>query len=198
MTRNPAKPAIRKMVLLSFSAIATLALAPAASSLLPTALSQTIVAPAFADGEGHGGGDHGGDHGGGGGHDNGGSHDSADHANDHASSEAFDHQHREDAKARAEDDAAEDAGDDDAAGTPDKHGHAHGNRGGRNNVEVAVTADGLAGLQDGSLKAVDSLGRNLVVKIETENGATVVKVHLADRSQAKLGPITGVTLVSAL
>ncbi len=194
MTRNLAKPAIRRMALLSFSALATLALAPAAGGFVPVSLSQTIASPVFADDGGKGGGDHGGSEA----HDNGGSHDSADHANDHASSEAFDHQHREEAKARQEDDSADDPADDDAAGTPDKHGHAHGNRGGRDNVEVAVTADGLAGLQDGSLKAVDSLGRDLLVKIETENGATVVKVRVADRAQAKLGPITGVTLVSAL
>lgn len=196
MTLNPAKPAIRKMVLLSFSALATLALLPAAGGVLPAQLSQAISGPAHADDHGNGSDDHGGGHGGGS-HDNDGSHDSSDHGRDHAESESSDHQHQNRGENGSDDDAAERVADDDSAGAGDRRGHGHANRGGRNNVEVAVTDEGLAGLRDGSLKAVDALGRALSVKFETEHGGTVVKVRLADRSQASMGPITGVTLVSA-
>lgn len=196
MAVKTAKSVMRKVALLSFTALATLSLAPLGSGLAPSPISTLVASAAHADDGDHGGGE---DHGGGG-HERSQDHASSDHASDRSSSsdDSGGQRHDDHAGRGSDDDAADGRVDDDAPGSADRHGHAHANRGGRNNVEVAVSPEGLAGLQDGSLKAVDALGRSLVVKFETEHGSTVVKVRLADRSQASMGPISGVTLVSAL
>jgi hypothetical protein len=97
------------------------------------------------------------------------------------------------------------------SGRVDDHGRKHGrdhaeddNNGNqprenrsRPEVVLSVSRESLAGLLNGSLVAVDQLGRRLEIELENEHGTSVVKaeVHRSDAAR-KPGPITNVTVVA--
>lgn len=194
---------LRKILLLSFSAIATLSLAPAAHTLVPKGVAPLLDSAAQAkdgghDSDGGGRGSDGGDH-----DSDGGDHDSDGGKGDHDSNAGGN------GKGRGHDDSASD----DDGDTETEHGvesedhHDNGRRRHGNDVarahanensRVAISAsdDAIEGLKDGSLKAVDSLGRELEVEIEVEHGTTRVEVKLHDDVDDSQ-PITGVSIVPA-
>jgi hypothetical protein len=90
---------------------------------------------------------------------------------------------------RGSDDDHDDSGDDSSSGR---------SSGDRPEVEVTLTAEQLAGVQAGTLKLVDNLGRVLELEIETEHGVTTVsaKPHGGD-SRRNPGPITAINIVPA-
>lgn len=93
-----------------------------------------------------------------------------------------------------DDDDGRDDDDDDDSGDP------HGGRGDDNRPEVtlSVSEESLSGLLDGSLAAVDQLGRRLEVEIELEHGSRTVVAH-PHRGDFTRNPggITAVNIVSA-
>lgn len=177
---------LRKIALLSFTAMATLAIAPVVGKTL-------VSSAAFAkDGNHESRGGEGG-HSGGGGHDGSG-HDSSGRGHDGGDDGA--------SSGSDSDDSADD-GDDDSAGTHEDNGRRrHGNETAREHanehsrVALSVSDSELEGLKNGSLKAVDSQGRTLEVEIEKEHGTVKVEVKLHgddDTGEA----ITGVKVVPA-
>ncbi|MDY6961283.1 MAG: hypothetical protein SV862_05230, partial [Pseudomonadota bacterium] len=79
-------------------------------------------------------------------------------------------------------------------------GDRHGGRGDDNRPEVtlSVSEESLTGLLDGSLAAVDQLGRRLEVEIELEHGTRTVVAHPHRGDFARNpGGITAVNIVSA-
>lgn len=68
----------------------------------------------------------------------------------------------------------------------------------RDEVTLSVSEDSLRGLRNGSLIAVDNLGRVLEVEVEFEHGQRVVKVepHGGD-ARRNPGPIGSVSIVPA-
>lgn len=193
----------RKLLLLSISALTIFAFAP----VLPHG-SALDAGSAYARGGGddHGGGgdsdSDGGGRGGGssssggsgrGGSDDGAGHDSGD---DHGGGR----------HSSSDDDGADDhsgrhgrhRGDDDMADNDDDSNDDNGGRRDRPSVEISVTDASLQGLLNGSLRAVDNLGRTLEIEVETEHGAQVVigKVHGGDATR-RPGAITAVTIVNA-
>ncbi|MBA4785790.1 MAG: hypothetical protein H2046_08505 [Rhizobiales bacterium] len=92
-----------------------------------------------------------------------------------------------------DDDGRDDDDDDDS-------GDRHGGRGDDNRPEVtlSVSEESLTGLLDGSLAAVDQLGRRLEVEIELEHGTRTVVAH-PHRGDFTRNPggITAVNIVSA-
>jgi len=102
----------------------------------------------------------------------------------------------------------DDTGDDDnggdrhggrsaAAATADDNGHRgrDDNRSDRPRVALSVSAASLRGLLNGSLIAVDQLGRRLEVEVENEHGLQTVEVkpHRSDAIRNP-GPITDVAI----
>lgn len=82
----------------------------------------------------------------------------------------------------------------------DDTGDRHGGRGDDNRPEVtlSVSEESLTGLLDGSLAAVDQLGRRLEVEIELEHGTRTVVAHPHRGDFARNpGGITAVNIVSA-
>lgn len=82
----------------------------------------------------------------------------------------------------------------------DDFGDRHGGRGEDNRPEVtlSVSEESLTGLLDGSLAAVDQLGRRLEVEIELEHGTRTVVAHPHRGDFARNpGGITAVNIVSA-
>lgn len=107
----------------------------------------------------------------------------------------------------------DDAGDDRGgqSGRDEDHGRRHGrdhaeddnnlkqpreNRA-RPGVVLSVSRESLAGLLNGSLVAVDQLGRRLEIELENEHGTSVVKaeVHRSDAVRNP-GPITNVKVIT--
>lgn len=182
---------IRRMTLLSFTALATLSLAPLSGDL-------ALHGKAFAkdgghesrggesDGGGRGGDDHGDSDGG---SDDGGSDDGA--GDDHGNG-----------KGHAGDDSADDSDDDSSSTHEDNGRRRHGNEVAREHADersrVALSASEseIEGLRNGTLKAVDDLGRTLEVEIENEHGTVKVEVKL-DGHDAGGAPISGVKVVPA-
>lgn len=176
---------LRKIALLSFTAMATLAIVPAIGKTV-------LTTSAFAKDGNHE--SHGGDHSGGGrGHD-GGSHEGTGHddGDDDSGSTA----------GTDTDDSGDDADDDKSGKHEDNGRRRHGNdtarehANERSRVALSVSDSELEGLRDGSLKAVDSLGRTLEVEIEKEHGTVKVEVKL-DGGDDTGGAITGVKVVPA-
>lgn len=189
---------IRRITLLSFTALATLSLAPVAGDL-------ALHGKAFAKDGGHE--SRGGEHsegGGRGGDDHGGSDDSGsdDGAGDDSGSDdgAGDDHGR--GKGRSGDDSADDS-DDDSSDTHEDNGRRrHGNETAREHanersrVALSASESEIEGLRNGTLKAVDDLGRTLEVEIENEHGTVKVEVKL-DGHDAGGPPISGVKVVPA-
>ena len=186
----PVQTSLRKVALLSFTAIATLSLAPVLS--LPG--GKLVAPPAMAKDGGHGGGESHGGESRGGEHSGGeAGHSGDDHGKDSDSDADAD----SDSDSSSDDDGAgHDVGDDNAAASGWEHSRHHGrdNRGDHANVTLSVSDSELQGLKDGTLKAVDSLGRTLEVEIEHRHGTETVEVSLDGKDNSG-GPITGVTLV---
>lgn len=83
-----------------------------------------------------------------------------------------------------------------AAGTDDNGRRGRDNDGSdRPRVTLSVSATSLQGLLNGSLIAVDQLGRRLEVEVETEHGVQTVEVkpHRSDAIRNP-GPITDVSI----
>lgn len=202
---------LRRIALLSFTAIATLSLAPAAHLLTPFAGKTLLASAAFAKDGGHGsGGEHSGGESGGrggeasghdGGDDSGSDSDSdsdSDSSDDHGSDKG---KSSDDSATGSTDDSADDDSTDDSSSTHEDNGRRrHGNETARahaddnSRVAISVSDSALAGLKDGSLKAVDNLGRTLEVEIEQEHGTVKVEVKAHGDDDT---PITGVSIVPA-
>lgn len=88
-------------------------------------------------------------------------------------------------------------GHDDAAG--DDRDDDDNRRGldGRPETVLSVSDESLTGLLNGSLVAVDQLGRRLEIEVELEHGQRIVKaeVHRSDARRTP-GPITSVTVTT--
>lgn len=149
-------------------------------------------------GDDHGGGGRGGDDNGGrGGHDDGdddhggrGGHDDGD--DDHSGRGG--HDDDDDDRGRGRDDGAENDRDE------DEPGQHRGDRRDDNRPEVtlSVSEASLAGLLNGSLAAVDQLGRRLEVEVELEHGTRSVVAHPHRGDFARNpGGITSVNIVPA-
>lgn len=68
----------------------------------------------------------------------------------------------------------------------------------RDEIVLHPTTEQLRGLSDGSLVAVDNLGRRLEVDIEREHGRVKVKGEVSDRDvRVRPGPIGKVDYVPA-
>lgn len=106
----------------------------------------------------------------------------------------------------SDDDGSDDKGGDDKGGASDDDTAAAGSgtqesrrddRPGRNRDEVtlSVSNESLQGLLNGSLIAVDNLGRVLEVEVEMEHGVQTVKVkpHRSDARRIP-GAVTGVVI----
>jgi hypothetical protein len=107
----------------------------------------------------------------------------------------------------------DDAGDDRGgqSGRDDDHGRRHGRDHAedddsakqpredraRPGVVLSVSRESLAGLLNGSLVAVDQLGRRLEIELDNEHGTSVVKaeVHRSDAVRNP-GPITNVKVIA--
>ncbi|HSO47200.1 MAG TPA: hypothetical protein VLQ68_04625 [Rhizobiaceae bacterium] len=140
---------------------------------------------------GSGGGDDGGNSGRGGGDDSGGD----DH--DNSGSGSGDDSGDDSNSGSGSDDDADDSDDNDDNGRSGRSGRS-GNNSERPEVEVKLTREQLAGVQAGTLKLVDNLGRVLELEIENEHGVTTVsaKPHGGD-SRRNPGPITSINVVPA-
>lgn len=179
---------IRKMTLLSFTALATLSLAPVAGDVVLHGKAFAKDGDHDSDGGEHseGGGRGGDDHG----SDDGGNDDSG--SDDHGGS--MSHQG---------DDSGDDASDDSTETREDNGRRKHGNETAREHanensrVSISVSDSEIEGLRNGSLKAVDDLGRTLEVEIENEHGTVKVEVKL-DGHDVGGAPITGVQVVPAI
>lgn len=122
------------------------------------------------------------DHGGRGGHD-----DSGDDDHGGRSGRGGDHDRGDDHGRNRGRDHAED----------DNNGNEQGENRSRPEVVLSVSRESLKGLLNGSLVAVDQLGRRLEIEVENEHGVRVVKaeVHRSDAVRNP-GPITSVKVVA--
>lgn len=95
-------------------------------------------------------------------------------------------------RGRGHDGAADDNDDDDDDDNDNRRG-----RDDRPETVLSVSPESLAGLLNGSLIAVDQLGRQLEIEIELEHGQRIVKaeVHRSDAVRIP-GPITSVTVTA--
>ena len=204
----------RNALLASATAVVLLAISPLAQDFASSHGADFFLSAAYARGGGSGGGNSG--HGGSG-NSGGGSHDSGggDSGSSSGSSNGGgdDHGNSSSGHAEAGDDhgggrAGRGAGDDDGN---DDHGHHAGaaaddhhrrgprageDRADRPQVTVSVSGQALQGLLNGSLVAVDQLGRPLEIEVEREHGAVTVtaKPHRGD-AQRNPGPISSVSIV---
>lgn len=182
---------LRKALLVSTMGVCGLVSAPVGFSLVATGPAHPFAMSALASGggddsSGRGGSDDRGgddrshddrdDHGGNSGR--GGDHDDNDNDDDN------DHRGRHGHDNDDNDDDADDDRDND--------------RDDRDEVTLSVSEDSLRGLRDGSLVAVDNLGRALEVEVEFEHGQRVVTVkpHGGD-ARRNPGPITSVSILPA-
>ncbi|RWX33481.1 hypothetical protein EHI43_13780 [Rhizobium leguminosarum] len=161
------------------------------------AFSSAAYARGGSDGSG------GDDHGGGSGSGNSGGDDQGGRSGGDKSGNG-DHGHRGGQDDSADDRGGQSGGDDDHGR---KHGRDHAEDGKNGNqprenrlrpgVVLSVSRESLAGLLNGSLVAVDQLGRRLEIELENEHGTNVVKaeVHRSDAVR-KPGPITNVKVVA--
>lgn len=192
---------LRKALLVSTMGVCGLVSAPVGFSLVATGPAHPFAMFALAsdddDNSGRGGSDdrggddRGGDDRGGGDRDNNDDHggnsgrgsDHDDNDNDNDNDDDNDHRGR-----NGHDNANDDDADDDR----------DNDRNNRDEVTLSVSEDSLRGLRDGSLVAVDNLGRALEVEVEFEHGQRVVTVkpHGGD-ARRNPGPITSVSILPA-
>lgn len=173
---------LRRHLLVSTAAIFSLTIAPALVAALSAPLGASVVSSALADSDGggddHGGGsdDSGSDHSGSDDHGSGGHGSDDDGSDDHGSDDDSD----DDSSDDSSDDASDDSSDD-----------GHGRKGRNNDTRLVVSDDQLAGLQNGTMVAVDQNGRRLKLEIEQEHNQTEVKI------KAPRGSVTAVSIVPA-
>lgn len=183
---------LRKTLLVSTMGVCGLVSAPVALSLVAAGPAHPFAVSALADDDSSGRGgsdDHGGGDRGGGGHNN------------------DDRDGNDDRSGNRDSRSGHDDNDDDDRGG--RHGHDNDDddnndrddgrdRADRDEVPLDVSEDNLRGLRDGSLVAVDNLGRVLEVEIEFEQGVRVVTVkpHGGD-ARRNPGPITSVAIRQA-
>ena len=163
--------ALRKALLVSSVGLCSLVSAPIGLSVISSGPAHPLSTAALADddeGDDRGGDDHGGR-----------SHDGSEDRDD----DDRDDNDRHDVD-RDDDGEGDDFNDDDFRDARD-----------RPEVELRVSEESLRGLRDGSLIAVDDLGRVLEVEVEFEHGVRVVTVepHRGD-FRRNPGPITSVSI----
>lgn len=129
------------------------------------------------------------------------SHDSDDDSNDDGDDDSADND--------SNDDSDDDDNDDDSAGQSrgglaglfgfgKRNDDSAGNGDSAPRVQLQMSAADLDGLRNGSLKAVDNLGRVLEIEVETEHGATkIVAQPDGDDANRIPGAITSVKIVPA-
>lgn len=187
---------LRKALLVSTMGVCGLVSAPVGFSLVAAGPAHPFAMSAFAsdddDNSGRGGSDdRGGDDRGGNDRDDNDDHggnsgrgsDHDDNDNDDDNDHRGRHGHDNDNDDDGDDDRDDDRGND---------------RADRDEVTLSVSEDSLRGLRDGSLVAVDNLGRALEVEVEFEHGQRVVTVkpHGGD-ARRNPGPITSVSILPA-
>jgi len=167
------KKNISRTLLASAAALAVTLSLPTIQTFGPDHFSSTAFARGGSD---DGGGSGSGSSGGGGNSGSGRSGGSDDHSgsgrggDDHSGRGG--HDDGDDDHGRGRDDGAEHDRDDDNPG--ERHGGRNDNR---PEVTLSVSEASLTGLLNGSLAAVDQLGRRLEVEIELEDGTRVVVAH---------------------
>lgn len=189
---------LRKALLVSTMGVCGLVSAPVGFSLVATGPAHPFAMSALASGD----------------DDNSGRGGSDDRGGDDRSSEDRSHDDRDDhggnsGRGSDHDDNDNDNDNDDDNDHRGRHGHDNANdddadddrdndRNDRDEVTLSVSEDSLRGLRDGSLVAVDNLGRALEVEVEFEHGQRVVTVkpHGGD-ARRNPGPITSVSIVPA-
>ncbi|MHB0951226.1 MAG: hypothetical protein ACYC10_04800 [Allorhizobium sp.] len=176
---------LRKPLLVSSTALLSLAVLPAVVSGLALPLASSVVSVAYADDDNGGGG--GNDDNGGGNDDNG----NDDNGND-------DHGNDDGPGAQgADDDASDDDAngmDDDAKGMDDSTDDIDDDNaanGRADETQLVVNDAQLAGLKNGQLIAVDQTGQRLRLRFEWEHGKPEVKF------KAPANTVTAVTVVPA-
>ncbi|WP_112809231.1 hypothetical protein [Ensifer sp.] len=174
---------LRKALLVSTMGVCALVSAPVASSLIAAGPAHPFATAALA----HGGDDDDSSSSGRGGNDD--RDDNDDRGGNRGSGGGHDNDDDDDDDDRGRHDRDDDDGDDQ---NDDR------DRDDRDEMTLNVSEDSLRGLRDGSLIAVDNLGRVLEVEVEFEHGQRVVKVepHGGD-ARRNPGPITSVSIVPA-
>ncbi|HCL65931.1 MAG TPA: hypothetical protein DIC56_14045 [Rhizobium sp.] len=173
---------LRKPLLVSSTALLSLAVLPAVVSGLALPLASSVVSVAYADDDNGGGG--GNDDNGGGNDDNG----NDDNGND---------DHGNDDGPGADDDGSDDDAngmDDDAKGmddTTDDIDDDNAANGRADETQLVVNDTQLAGLKNGQLIAVDQAGQRLRLRFEWEHGKPEVKF------KDPANTVTAVTVVPA-
>ncbi|MEI2300029.1 hypothetical protein [Ensifer sp. MJa1] len=186
--------ALRKALLVSTVGTCSLLSAPLAATFVAGGPTHLLSAAALAhddDGDDRSGGD-----------------DRGDRGRDDSGRDDRDHNRGHDDRDDDNDDRDD---DDDDHGGPGRHGDAdddddddddgrHGRDDrGRPEIELRVSEESLRGLRDGSLIAVDNLGRVLEVEVEFEHGVrtVTVKPHRGD-IRRNPGPIDSVSIQPAI
>ena len=173
---------LRRHLLVSTAAIFSLTIAPALVAALSAPLGASVVSSALADSDG-GGDDHGGGSDDSGSDDSGSDdHGSGGHGSDDDGSD--DHGSDDDSDDDSSDDSSDDASD-------DSSDDGLGQKGRNNDTRLVVSDDQLAGLQNGTMVAVDQNGRRLKLEIEQEHNQTEVKI------KAPRGSVTAVSIIPA-
>jgi hypothetical protein len=182
---------LRKALLVSTMGVCGLVSAPVGFSLVATGPAHPFAMSALASGDddnsGRGGSD---DRGG----------DDRDDNDDHGgnSGRGSDHDDNDNDNDDDNDHRGRNGHDNDDNDDDDRDDDRDNDRDDRDEVTLNVSEGSLRGLRDGSLVAVDNLGRALEVEVEFEHGLRVVTVkpHGGD-ARRNPGPITSVSILPA-
>lgn len=130
--------------------------------------------------------------------------DSSDDSDDDSSDDDSDDESDDDSSDDEADDVDDDVVDDDINDdvgddvNDDGPSSQEGGDSGSSRVQLQVSGSNLSGLVNGSLLAVDNLGRVLEIEVEVEHGVTKVIAKPQEKdARNNPGPITSVTLVPA-
>lgn len=183
--------ALRKALLVSTVGICSLVSAPLGASLIASGPAHPLSTAALAD-------DDDGDDRGGGSEDRGGR-GRDDRGNDDRDHDRGHDDHDDGDRDNDDGDDDDDGDDNRGPGRRDDDDDRTDDASDRPEIELRVSDESLRGLRDGSLIAVDNLGRVLEVEVEFEHGVRVVKVepHRGD-FRRNPGPIDSVTIRPAL
>jgi hypothetical protein len=160
-----------------------------------TAFTANINAPAFAK---NGGDDSSGSDSSGSGHSGSGGDDSSGSGSGDDNSGSSGDDSSDDNSGSSDDNDSDDDSDDRSASNDDRENGGGRNRADRPRIDISVDAATRAGLLNGSLVAVDNLGRALEVEADVRNGQAVLtaKPHGGD-AKRNPGPIASFNIVPA-